>query len=51
MQVYIFVFLRVHVLVGLEQLAEMVNGRPLFPGSNNEDQLHRIFKVLGEIGN
>ncbi|KAL8429586.1 hypothetical protein ACSSS7_006516 [Eimeria intestinalis] len=25
----------------------MVNGRPLFPGSNNEDQLHRIFKVLG----
>ncbi|KAL8447007.1 hypothetical protein Emed_004691 [Eimeria media] len=27
--------------------AEMVNGRPLFPGSNNEDQLHRIFKVLG----
>ncbi|OEH78161.1 cell-cycle-associated protein kinase cdk [Cyclospora cayetanensis] len=27
--------------------AEMVNGRPLFPGSNNEDQLQRIFKVLG----
>lgn len=27
--------------------AEMVNGRPLFPGTNNEDQLNRIFKVLG----
>nr|AAR91747.1 cyclin-dependent serine/threonine protein kinase [Eimeria tenella] len=27
--------------------AEMVNGRPLFPGANNEDQLHRIFKLLG----
>jgi len=27
--------------------AEMANGRPLFPGSSEKDQLHRIFKVLG----
>lgn len=27
--------------------AEMVSGRPLFPGKNNEDQLLRIFKLLG----
>lgn len=27
--------------------AEMVNGAPLFPGSSDEDQLKRIFKVLG----
>jgi len=27
--------------------AEMVNGRPLFPGVSEQDQLHRIFKVLG----
>ncbi|KAL0233641.1 hypothetical protein PCE1_002154 [Barthelona sp. PCE] len=27
--------------------AEMVLGRPLFPGSNSKDQLRRIFKVLG----
>lgn len=27
--------------------AEMSNGRPLFPGSSEEDQLLRIFKVLG----
>jgi len=27
--------------------AEMVTGRPLFPGSNPSDQLLRIFKVLG----
>jgi serine/threonine protein kinase len=27
--------------------AEMVNGKPLFPGSSNQDQLLRIFKVLG----
>ncbi|EER07674.1 CDK5, putative [Perkinsus marinus ATCC 50983] len=27
--------------------AEMVNGRPLFPGSSDEDQLQRIFKTLG----
>lgn len=25
----------------------MVNGRPLFPGTGNEDQLVKIFKVLG----
>jgi len=28
-------------------LAEMVTGRPLFPGSNTADQLLRIFKLLG----
>jgi len=27
--------------------AEMVNGRPLFPGNTDADQLQRIFKVLG----
>merc|ERR1712107_757091 len=27
--------------------AELVNGRPLFPGSTDSDQLHRIFKKLG----
>jgi len=27
--------------------AEMVNGRPLFPGSSEQDQLVRIFKTLG----
>jgi len=27
--------------------AEMANGRPLFPGSSEKDQLARIFKVLG----
>jgi len=27
--------------------AEMVNGRPLFPGSSEQDQLTRIFKTLG----
>jgi len=27
--------------------AEMVNGRPLFPGSSESDQLMRIFKTLG----
>lgn len=28
--------------------AEMVNGRPLFPGKNKQDQLERIFSVLGD---
>lgn len=27
--------------------AEMVNGRPLFPGTSEEDQLERIFRTLG----
>jgi len=27
--------------------AEMVNGRPLFPGSSEQDQLLKIFKLLG----
>jgi cyclin-dependent kinase len=27
--------------------AEMVNGRPLFPGSSEQDQLVKIFKALG----
>jgi serine/threonine protein kinase len=27
--------------------AEMVNGRPLFPGSSESDQLMKIFKTLG----
>lgn len=27
--------------------AEMATGRPLFPGSNVQDQLTRIFKILG----
>jgi len=27
--------------------AEMVNGRPLFPGNTDTDQLQKIFKVLG----
>jgi serine/threonine protein kinase len=26
---------------------EMASGRPLFPGSTVEDELHLIFKVLG----
>lgn len=28
-------------------LAEMFTGRPLFPGKTNDDQLVRIFKLLG----
>ncbi|OZJ04266.1 Negative regulator of the PHO system [Bifiguratus adelaidae] len=28
-------------------MAEMYTGRPLFPGSNNEDQLLKIFRVMG----
>lgn len=28
-------------------MAEMISGRPLFPGSSNEDQLQRIFKYMG----
>ncbi|OJJ77703.1 hypothetical protein ASPBRDRAFT_190986 [Aspergillus brasiliensis CBS 101740] len=28
-------------------IAEMYMGRSLFPGSNNEDQLQKIFKVMG----
>merc|ERR1719214_199127 len=27
--------------------AEMVNGRPLFPGNADQDQLLKIFKILG----
>jgi len=27
--------------------AEMANGRPLFPGSSEDDQLNKIFKTLG----
>eukprot|EP00929_Paragymnodinium_shiwhaense_P026256 TRINITY_DN15651_c0_g1_i1.p1 TRINITY_DN15651_c0_g1~~TRINITY_DN15651_c0_g1_i1.p1 ORF type:complete len:296 (+),score=64.93 TRINITY_DN15651_c0_g1_i1:118-1005(+) len=27
--------------------AEMTNGRPMFPGSTDQDQLQRIFKTLG----
>jgi len=27
--------------------AEMINGRPLFPGNTDADQLQKIFKVLG----
>ena len=27
--------------------AELVTGRPLFPGSDTADQLKRIFKLLG----
>lgn len=27
--------------------AEMVNGRPLFPGSSDADQLMKIFKIMG----
>ena len=27
---------------------EMVTGRPLFPGSTVEDELHLIFRILGE---
>jgi serine/threonine protein kinase len=27
--------------------AELFMGRPLFPGSSEEDQIHTIFKVLG----
>lgn len=29
--------------------AEMANGRPLFPGTSDQDQLLRIFKVLGTV--
>ncbi len=28
-------------------MAEMHSGKPLFPGKNNEDQLLRIFRLLG----
>lgn len=28
-------------------MAEMITSHPLFPGSNEQDQLHRIFKGLG----
>lgn len=28
-------------------LAEMFTGRPLFPGTSNDDQLQRIFKLMG----
>ena len=28
-------------------LAEMITSHPLFPGSNDQDQLHRIFKATG----
>lgn len=28
-------------------LAEMFTGRPLFPGSSNDDQLQKIFKLMG----
>ncbi len=34
-------------LVVLSLPAEMVNGRPLFPGSSEADQLMKIFKTLG----
>jgi len=27
--------------------SEMVNGRPLFPGTNDTDQLQKIFKIMG----
>lgn len=28
-------------------MAEMFSGRPLFPGTNNEDQLQKIFRLMG----
>lgn len=28
-------------------MAEMFTGRPLFPGSNNEDELLKIFRLMG----
>jgi serine/threonine protein kinase len=28
-------------------MAEMTTGKPLFPGKNNEDQLLKIFKLMG----
>jgi len=28
-------------------MAEMLTGKPLFPGTSNEDQLQRIFKLMG----
>ena len=28
-------------------MAEMASGRPLFPGTTNEDQLQRIFRLMG----
>ncbi|PRT53053.1 Negative regulator of the PHO system [Wickerhamiella sorbophila] len=28
-------------------MAEMITGRPLFPGASNDDQLQRIFKFMG----
>ncbi|KAJ3050084.1 negative regulator of the PHO system, partial [Rhizophlyctis rosea] len=28
-------------------MAEMYSGKPLFPGKNNDDQLQKIFKLLG----
>ncbi|GMG11611.1 unnamed protein product [[Candida] boidinii] len=28
-------------------LAEMLTGKPLFPGSSNEDQLLKIFRLMG----
>lgn len=28
-------------------MAEMYTGRPLFPGTNNEDELLKIFRLMG----
>ena len=28
-------------------MAEMYTGRPLFPGTTNEDELHKIFRLMG----
>lgn len=28
-------------------MAEMYTGRPLFPGTTNEDQLQKIFRIMG----
>jgi cyclin-dependent kinase len=31
-------------------MAEMITSHPLFPGQNDQDQLHKIFKALGTPG-
>jgi hypothetical protein len=30
-------------------MAEMYTGRPLFPSATNEDQIIRIFRIMGQV--
>ncbi len=46
-QTFLFSYCKLQVTEGL-RCSELANaGRPLFPGSDVEDQLKRIFKLLG----